>query len=129
MCDKRFDYGLCLCRGNGGRNNEVNDRPVGDRDQADAHARGRGRVRGNRGGVGRRQPRPRVPEDAGRPPRAAGEFREEPPAARTRPAHVKNSVPKNDPIYFEALVPEPGQESRPMVEELRLFPGCRAIPL
>lgn len=82
------------------------------------------RARGNRGGRGR----PRGGGDI-RPPRFEQPRTVQPPRAVPRPAHVNDSEFKNDPLNIESLAPEPGQESRPVPKEVRVFPGARALPL
>lgn len=37
------------------------------------------------------------------------------------------TAPKNDPLHMEALLPNPGQESRPVAQELRVYPGFYAM--
>lgn len=37
------------------------------------------------------------------------------------------STPNNDPLHLEALLPNPGQESRPIAQELTIYPGFFAI--
>jgi hypothetical protein len=42
-----------------------------------------------------------------------------------KPQHLSTvaSTPKNDPLYCEAVTPEPGREARPIARELLVYPG------
>ncbi|CAH0561760.1 unnamed protein product [Brassicogethes aeneus] len=77
--------------------------------------RGRGRTGGNRS---KKTPVSQPLQKATAPPPSG-------PPAPTRLSKA-SSTPKNDPIYHEALMPEPGQEGRPLADTLKNFPSFKA---
>ncbi|CAH0562762.1 unnamed protein product [Brassicogethes aeneus] len=79
--------------------------------------RGRGRTGGNRS---KKTPVSQSLQKATAPPPSG-------PPAPTRLSKA-SSTPKNDPIYHEALMPEPGQEGRPLADTLKNFPSFKGIP-
>ena len=76
-----------------------------------------------------KQTRPRSRKPKGqtnlRPSRVDGERSDVPP--KPQAPSVSSTAPKNDPLYMESFLPVPSQESRPIAQELVVYPATTAL--
>lgn len=114
-------------RAQGNRYEERNPQDFVDEYQPNPHYNNRnqnnnrGRGNSNRGGS-----RPQ-PQANTRPPRQIPVQNKGGSFPKPKNLSTTPSAPKNDPLHMEALMPNPGQESRPLATELLVYPGFFAL--